>query len=132
MTDDDRYELIAAHLSDPFVKKAFLELVNQYKSLLGALCVVVFHARREVEPLPDMSHSAIIMLALETIVIVVKERDECRAGYTRLDQDWDKHYERSMGMIRTALEMPDETIPELVERINTLKALQAAQKGQAN
>lgn len=55
----------------------------------------------------------------------VAERDEARTGYHALDKNWEKLHEASMGAIRSALALPDGSIPELNDRIKKLTASHA-------
>jgi hypothetical protein len=52
----------------------------------------------------------------------VADRDEARTGYHALDKNWAKMHEASMGAIRSALALPDGSIPELNVRIERLTA----------
>lgn len=59
----------------------------------------------------------------ETPEQLKSERDEARAGYHQLDKNWNALHDASMGAIRTALGMPDASVPEMCQQI---KALQRA------
>jgi len=42
---------------------------------------------------------------------------EARAGYHELDKNWNYLHDMSIGMFRSALDMPEATIPEMCARI---------------
>lgn len=50
-----------------------------------------------------------------------EERDEARAGYRRLDENWHAVHEGAMTPIREALGLPDGSVPELLEAISQLR-----------
>jgi uncharacterized Zn finger protein (UPF0148 family) len=79
---------------------------------------------------PSQSSMDKLLTAIEQrIATAERERDEARAGYRTLDNNWAAVHNAFTNAIRTALAMPGATVPELVCRIEHLLALETESRG---
>lgn len=55
------------------------------------------------------------------VALLTTELAETKAGYHALDKNWERMHEAAMEPIRSALDLPDGTVLEIVTAIETLK-----------
>lgn len=59
--------------------------------------------------------------AQQQVDALTAELAEVKAGYQALDKNWETIHEAAMGPIRSALDLPDGSVLEIVTAIETLK-----------
>ena len=64
----------------------------------------------------------------EKEVALEQELADVKEGYELLDRGWSRIHELAMGAVRTALKMPEGTVPELVAEIERLQRIEEAAK----